>query len=131
MATGNRFVILHHSGFGREHWDLCLEHGEALLTWRLWRLPGEPGGFPIPADRIGDHRKAYLEYEGPLSGDRGMVKRVDQGDLQFKEFTADDCVFEAAGTLLNGVYRLNSKGEQWWLEPFKPSADRGAGGRAH
>jgi len=56
-----------------------LEVGEHLQTWRL---PTTPGSAPVTmqAERIGDHRLAYLDYEGPVSGDRGTVARWDAGE---------------------------------------------------
>ena len=32
--------------------------------------------------RLDDHRLAYLTYQGPVSGGRGSVKRVDAGHIQ-------------------------------------------------
>lgn len=29
-----------------------------------------------------DHRKAYLTYEGPVSGERGRVRRVAEGEVE-------------------------------------------------
>jgi len=71
-----RYVILEHD-HPRRHWDLMLEAGEALLTWRLEAWPKD--GVRIRAEPIGDHRTAYLDYEGPVSGNRGRVQRRDEG----------------------------------------------------
>src|SRR5262245_61559573 len=72
-----RYVILEHD-HPFLHWDLMLEEGETLATWRLSALPGRER-LVIPAERIGAHRLAYLDYEGPLSGNRGRVNRWDVG----------------------------------------------------
>ena len=87
-----RFVLLYHEcppSLGKpSHWDLMLERDGALLTWNLPSLPaawgGEAGiGFAeITATRIADHRLAYLDYEGPISGERGSVTRVDRGEYE-------------------------------------------------
>jgi hypothetical protein len=72
-----RFVILEHD-HPVLHWDLMLEAGPVLRTWRL---AGEPApGRAVPAEPIGDHRKLYLDYEGPVSGGRGSVRRWDAGE---------------------------------------------------
>jgi hypothetical protein len=71
-----RYVILEHD-HPRRHWDLMLEVGEALRTWRLEGWP--ENGVQIRAEPIGDHRIAYLDYEGPVSGNRGRVQRRDEG----------------------------------------------------
>jgi len=74
-----RFVLLEHD-HPVLHWDFMLERGSVLRTWRLDHLPeaaGKTGVEPLP-----DHRVAYLDYEGPVSGDRGSVRRVDRGDFE-------------------------------------------------
>ncbi|MGD2111681.1 MAG: DNA polymerase ligase N-terminal domain-containing protein [Phycisphaerae bacterium] len=108
-----RFAILHHKLADGEHWDLMLEHGDALLTWQLEREPVDAAALPIPAKRIGDHRKAYLEYEGPVSGDRGHVRRVDAGLVEFERLAADEVVFRLKGERLAGAFVLRARGYAW------------------
>ena len=48
----SRFVILHHTVHGGEHWDLMLEHGDVLLTWQLFSDPTASPVFPLRARRI-------------------------------------------------------------------------------
>lgn len=51
-----------------------------LVTYRLEsRLDKVNIGQSIHAERIADHRWAYLEYEGPISDNRGAVSRVAKG----------------------------------------------------
>jgi len=92
-----RFVLLYHEcppSFGKpSHWDLMLERDGALLTWSLPALPSAEGGEgdsaaeQIAATRLADHRIAYLDYEGPISGNRGIVTRVDGGEYEVLEET--------------------------------------------
>lgn len=93
----------------RSHWDLVLELSSgALLCWRIVNIfPYEPPSTGLPLEsgvtspeslplanlarcglpleiqalavRLFDHRSKYLDYEGPLSGDRGSVKRHKGG----------------------------------------------------
>jgi hypothetical protein len=73
------FALLHHTGYGEEHYDLLVQipSQERVLAWRLSALPqSTPGGVAV---RIADHRAIYLSYEGPVSGDRGQVRRVTEG----------------------------------------------------
>ncbi|GAB5404991.1 MAG: hypothetical protein Aurels2KO_32220 [Aureliella sp.] len=78
-----------------------LEQPHCLFTLRLDSLPvsdlsaGEPargssGDLPrsepqsrvaseLLAVRLPDHRKKYLDYEGPVSGNRGSVRAVARG----------------------------------------------------
>lgn len=51
-----------------------------LMTFRLsTRVDELQAGEVLNAERLPDHRSAYLDYEGPISGGRGSVKRVAQG----------------------------------------------------
>ena len=75
-----RFVILEHD-FPELHWDFMLECGSALKTWRLARPPVTDGD-PIAVTPLSDHRLQYLVYEGPVSGDRGNLKRWDAGEYE-------------------------------------------------
>ena len=65
------------------HWDLLLEldNGE-LLTWQIASLPDLKSltqSLKITAKRLKNHRSVYLEYEGPISGNRGSVQRLASG----------------------------------------------------
>jgi hypothetical protein len=71
-----RFAILEHD-HPELHWDLLLEAGAALRTWRLAQPPEHP--HPIAATQLPDHRTLYLDYEGPVSGGRGVVRAWDRG----------------------------------------------------
>jgi hypothetical protein len=77
-----RFVILEHD-WPERHWDLLLEAGEVLRAWRLLAEPGP--GRTVPAEPNFDHRLIYLDYEGPLTGDRGRVTRWDAGEFEWVE----------------------------------------------
>lgn len=81
-----RFVVLEHRWNG-VHWDFMLERGGTLRTWALDAPIVE--GEERPARALPDHRMAYLEYEGPISGDRGSVSRVDEGVYIPIEWTDD------------------------------------------
>jgi hypothetical protein len=72
-----RFAILEHD-HPELHWDLLLEAGDALNAWRLVQPP-DPSERLIDATELADHRAFYLDYEGPVSGERGFVKRWDHG----------------------------------------------------
>ena len=78
-----RFVILRHDHPDGLHWDLMLETGDVLATWALDALP-EPG-TSVEARRLPDHRTRYLDYEGPVSGNRGSVTRWDAGEYEVFE----------------------------------------------
>lgn len=72
-----RFAFSHHTGSPEgDHYDLFIEAGEALRTWRI---PATNFRSPQQATRTPDHRKTYLDYEGEISGGRGAVTIWDRG----------------------------------------------------
>lgn len=77
-----RFVILYHEfplGSDRaSHWDLMVQQEDKLLTWELSTQP-EPGK-PTSARKLADHRIEYLDYEGPVSDQRGVVTQFIAGN---------------------------------------------------
>jgi len=110
-----RFVILHHTTDAGEHWDLMLESGDVLLTWQLPVEPVCTRDLRLPARRIGDHRKAYLEYEGPISRGRGRVRRIDGGGLEWVEQASDRVRFRLSGGRLEGLFTLRLEGADLWV----------------
>jgi len=94
-----RFAILTHN-HPFLHWDLLLEDGESCQTWRLMLKPAE--GIAVPAERIADHRLVYLDYEGPVSGDRGTVTRFDAGTFEWLANESSHVEVELFGSRLNG-----------------------------
>jgi hypothetical protein len=73
-----RYVILYHEGFGEPHYDLMFESvpSGSLMTWRSKDWPLAAGDELV---RIGDHRPEYLDYEGPVSNNRGHVRKICSG----------------------------------------------------
>ena len=70
------FVVLQHD-YPTLHWDFMLEAGKSLRTWRLMSPPTQDS--EVGAEPLANHRLRYLDYEGPVSGDRGHVARWDAG----------------------------------------------------
>jgi hypothetical protein len=100
-----RFVILEHD-HPVLHWDLMLEAGEALRTWRLGRAPSTPGDV-MDAQALPDHRLFYLDYEGPVSGDRGVVKRWDAGQYEMLSSSeAGEICVRLHGSRIQGIARI-------------------------
>jgi hypothetical protein len=95
-----RFVVLQHESSRGLHWDLLLEAGETLKTWAL---PAPPGSSAeMACDALPDHRLAYLQYEGSLSGDRGTVTRWDEGEYQTECQSDQQWIVQFAGRRLVG-----------------------------
>ena len=83
LASILRYVVLRHEGIPDAHFDLMFETepGSLLQTWRL-------AEWPVlslrPATRIRDHRRAFLDFQGDLTGGRGTVVRVDEGTCSLR-----------------------------------------------
>jgi hypothetical protein len=101
-----QFVLLEHD-HPELHWDFMLESGDVLLTWRLDRIPAEGCEFDVIG--LPDHRKVYLDYEGPVSGNRGSVVRIDRGEFEFVESPDDSLEARLMGPRLRGTARLQKK----------------------
>ncbi len=71
-------MVLRHEGVAKPHFDLMFQTspGSKLATWRVERWPISRA---ISLEKLPDHRQAYLTFEGEISGNRGNVRRVEQG----------------------------------------------------
>jgi hypothetical protein len=98
-----RFVILEHD-HPSLHWDFMLESGDVLRTWRLAQPPSP--GVAVAAEPSFDHRPFYLDYEGPVSGDRGTVKRWDAGTYRLEHEEAGVLILAVVGTRVSGRFLL-------------------------
>lgn len=94
---------------------------------RTWALPA-----PLPADqncqqevlRLADHRPAYLDYEGPVSGERGSVERIESGTFELIAKNDNRWEAELHGTACRGritLTRLPKEGteKEGELEPWQ------------
>lgn len=108
-----RFVILTHD-WPSPHWDFLAERNGVLRAWRLLTEP--VAGQDVAAESNFDHRLLYLDYEGPLSGDRGSVSRWDAGTCDWLRTDTECTEIELRGakligrvTIRNGVFRLTEQ----------------------
>ena len=75
--------------------------------------PNRQVGKSHQADAQPDHRKFYLDYEGPVSNDRGNVSRWDAGTLQWLQVEPNHCVVRLDGERLRGIATLLKCEEAW------------------
>lgn len=89
-----------------------LEAGEVLWTWRL---APEPSLWEAQnAERLADHRLMYLDYEGPVSGGRGYVVRLDDGVFDWVERGESRIEVELIGEKVRGrLVLVQQLGEVW------------------
>ncbi len=100
------------------HWDVMLERAGTLRTWAV----DAPivAGATLPARSLPDHRLAYLDYEGPIAGDRGEVRRVAAGTYRPVEWAGDRIVLDLDGDQLRGELMLLRTGLGAWSLRFAP-----------
>jgi DNA polymerase Ligase (LigD) len=129
-----RFSIVKHempaNSSRPSHFDLFLEHAGKLLTWELpmsMSLSKSGAVNHQLARRLPDHRLIYLDFEGPVSGDRGSVALVAAGRLQWLEMESDGLIARTYSDLWTGILTLRpivqSDSDQWRLD-FEPDESR-------
>ena len=117
-----RFAILIHD-HPFLHWDLLVEQAGVLRSWRLlecpdrWLLATRP--ITLSAEAIPDHRLAYLDYEGPVSRERGSVQRWDSGRVEWLEQSEQMIRLKLEGKRLQGMLMLTQPDDaQLWRAVF-------------
>ena len=107
-----RFVVLTHD-HPTLHWDLMLEKEAILRTWRLSQ-PADSTS-EILSEALPPHRLAYLDYEGPVSGNRGRVVCWDRGEYDPIVDREEFVEVNLHGGRLNGraVLRRAADGTGW------------------
>jgi len=117
-----RFVVLEHAQSAGRHWDFMLESGDTLATWSLATPPTMPGKQSALA--LADHRLTYLDYEGPVSGDRGNVMRWDAGSYELMEKAGGRWRVLLSGRQLRGLALLTQTAADQWTIEFTPTAEQ-------
>ena len=96
MTSTPTVQLRHEMPDGTWHIDWMLDRDghSRLITFRLPDRPDRllKGSF-MAAEAIGDHRRDYLDYEGPVSDSRGSVTRLGHGEIL--EWASD--------------------GDEWWI----------------
>jgi len=112
-----RFVLLRHERKEDTHWDFMLElPGMGGLA--TWQLPAEPAAGTMRARRLADHRREYLTYEGPISGGRGHVKRIDSGRISLEKHAPVEILAAIRGALFQFKVALKQEAADQWQLTF-------------
>ncbi|MHC5146547.1 MAG: DNA polymerase ligase N-terminal domain-containing protein [Planctomycetota bacterium] len=106
-----QFVVIEHTTSDGVHWDLMLDRGEVLWTWRLDTTPGKIAEKAVSAERISDHPRRFLAYEGPVQNNTGQVAIVDKGQYRLYQKTEDLFEIDLDGSLLSGLFSLARQSE--------------------
>ncbi len=92
------------------HWDLMFEGGDGLVTFAT--EPVLISGSSCRARLLPLHRLAYLDYEGPISNNRGRVRRLDRGNYRQIEQAGPGLKIEISGQLFVGRLVLQPLSDQ-------------------
>jgi hypothetical protein len=111
-----RAVLLEHvlpDGSAHFDWMIQRPEGIGLISFRVAGRIDLPGVEGFNAQRLPDHRDAYLDYQGPVSAGRGRVARVAVGQLAVVR--DDEDRFECRGKLgdLEAVFVGSRQGAGW------------------
>jgi len=109
----NRWVLLEHKVYSDNtldiHYDFLVENGIDCLTWKFLKLP-LLNQDSVEIFKQPNHRLVWLSrVEHKLSGNRGFVKRIDQGIFKNVSDKLDpECFrFLLDGELLYGLFEIS------------------------
>lgn len=121
-------VLVHRLPDGSEHFDWLLQRptGGPLITFRLTSRPDLAPPWNLAAERLPDHRDAYLTYEGELSANRGHVARVARGECRITLDRPDLLRAAIRFAAASGELMAMPSGNSLWELILRPtSADSG------
>ncbi len=123
-----RFVIHKHTQEGRIHWDLMIEWGDILKTWRLDAPPEKLSSQKTKATPIFDHDKKFLTYQGTVNNGKGTVEIVDEGTCIVELNTENEIKINFEGKILKGNFKVaRNQNNEWnltWHSQFFCHNDR-------
>jgi len=109
---GSRFVVQEHTTPDGVHWDLMLEEGEVLTTFRLEQPPEAVSTGTLRATKIFDHPLRFLTYEGPVQKGTGKVRIVECGTCDLSVEGEDAIALRLHGTILQGDFTMTRAKEK-------------------
>ncbi|MBN2511898.1 MAG: hypothetical protein JXB18_03060 [Sedimentisphaerales bacterium] len=115
ISPNNAFVIQQHTTPEGCHWDLMLQMGDVLWTWRMAVSPEQINTACLTIERIFDHPLRFLSYEGPVQNNTGTVKIADQGLFHLMSESTDQLCVDLQGSILQGKFTLTRQSANLWL----------------
>ncbi len=114
MKKTKKFVLQKHTSPGDAHWDLMLEAGGVLETYRLELPPAKLSQQTTTAVKIFDHPLKFLSYEGSVNKGKGSVKIADAGTYQLLSDSEDRRELQLKGEILKGKFTLTHIEDDRW-----------------
>jgi len=119
-----RFVIQEHTESKDIHWDLMLETGGTLQTYRLEKPPEKVLREPVNAVKIFDHPLKFLTYEGPVNEGRGSVRIIEASTYEITHQERKQIELSLSGKILKGNFMLTHiKEDNWRFAKNSPFQD--------
>lgn len=106
MTDIAKFVIQKHTSGDEVHWDLMLQVGSALETYRLQLPPEELLYKKSTAIKIFDHPLKFLTYEGSVNNGKGRVEIAEAGTYNLLSENKDRKELQLDGRALKGRFSL-------------------------
>ena len=114
MEPVKRFVIQKHTKAGEVHWDLMLETGKVLQTYRLQLPPEKLPQQTSVALKIFDHPVKFLTYQGSVNKGKGTVEIAEAGTYQMLNANERRQELLLEGKFLKGKFILTHiKDDRW------------------
>ena len=114
IENNKKFVIQKHIRGEDVHWDLMLEAGNVLETYRLAAPPEKITSEPVEAAKIFDHPLKFLTYQGSVNKGTGTVEIADAGIYKILSKNNTHTDFQFNGKILKGKFTLKFIEENQW-----------------
>lgn len=113
MEEKKRYVIQKHTRQDEPaHWDLMLEKGDCLETYRIGNEPDQWSKGPIDAEKIFDHPLKFLTYEGIVNKGKGIVAIADKGTYEVMSQNEKQLKIRFSGAILKATITFAIAGGQ-------------------
>jgi len=114
MSDVRKFVIQQHTKADQVHWDLMLQTGEVLHTYRLEVPAKELSHQANTAVRISDHPLKFLTYQGSVNQGKGSVEIADTGTYQLLSQSEKCWNLKFDGKIIKGNATLSRVNDNNW-----------------
>jgi bifunctional non-homologous end joining protein LigD len=115
MEKQKKYVVQkHRKQSDPVHWDLMMENGTVLETYRLAAPPEKWGEKVIEAVKIFDHPLKFLSYEGTVNKGKGRVEIADCGTYCLIKRNKNQQQVSFSGEILKGEFQLCLIKEDKW-----------------
>lgn len=105
-----------------DHYDFMLEQKNNLATWKISveNLTDLLDGKIIKSNRIQDHRKKYLNYEGLVSNNKGEVSIFDSGEFKEQLWNENEIIVSIPGNIISGeIFIKKTSPEEYIFQYIK------------